>query len=44
MVASLQEIKGIVDIKLDGTISPEKVERVRTLASAVVTTALAAKP
>ena len=44
MVTSLQEIKGIVDIKLDGTISPEKVERVRTLASAVVTTALAAKP
>ena len=44
MVASLQQIKGIVDIKLDGTISPEKVERVRALASEVVTTALAAKP
>ena len=44
MVTSLREIKTIVDIKLDGTISPEKVERVRTLASEVVTAALAAKP
>ncbi len=44
MVASLQEIKSIVDIKLDGTIPPEKVERIRALASEVVTVALAAKP
>ena len=42
MVSSLTEIKTVVDIKLDGTIPPEKVERVYTLASEVVTTTLAA--
>lgn len=44
MVSALQEIKGIVDIKLDGSVPPEKVERVQTLASEIVTATLASKP
>ncbi len=42
MMSSLREIKTLVDIKLDGTIPPEKVERIQTLASEVVTTTLTA--
>ena len=41
MLSSLQEIKGIVDIKMDGSIPAEKVDRMKALATDVVTTALA---
>ncbi len=41
MLSSLTEIKGIVDIKMDGSIPPEKVERLKVLATEVVTTAKA---
>ncbi len=41
MVSALTEIKGIVDIKLDGSIPADKVDRVKSLASEVVTVALA---
>ncbi len=42
MLASLQEIRGIIDIKTDGVIPAEKVDRVKALATDVVTTTLAA--
>ncbi len=42
MLSSLAEIKGIVDIKMDGSIPADKVERMRALATEVVTAALAA--
>ena len=42
MMSALTEIKGIVDIKLDGSIAPEKVDRMKALATEVVTTAQAA--
>ncbi len=42
MLSSLQEIKGIVDIKMDGSIPAEKVDRMKVLATEVVTAALAA--
>ena len=42
MISALTEIKGIVDIKMDGSIPPEKVDRMKALATEVVTTAQAA--
>lgn len=42
MISALTEIKGIVDIKMDGSITPEKVDRMKALATEVVTTAQAA--
>lgn len=42
MASVLGEIRGIVDIKLDGAVPPEKVARVRALASEVVTSTFAA--
>ncbi len=41
MISSLTEIKGIVDIKMDGSIPADKVDRMKALATEVVTTALA---
>lgn len=42
MISALTEIKSIVDIKTDGSIPPEKVERLKALATEVMTTAQAA--
>lgn len=41
MSGSLREIGGIIDIKLDGSIPADKVDRVRTLSTEIVSSALA---